>query len=124
MTDTCPTCEWAEEVGSWVDAPGQEHLTHCRVCHGSWGRRTEWQHCTSCHRTFSTVVNADLHRRSGRCEDPADIVAKKTGKRLLFPGLTTSATMPVWQGPPKGQESLNRLHQSHFMPGKVSPSHD
>jgi hypothetical protein len=30
-------------------------------------------HCAGCHRTFGAVSGFDVHRRAGRCSDPASI---------------------------------------------------
>jgi len=33
-------------------------------------------HCTACHRHFSSLGPFDMHRRDGRCNDPASLVRK------------------------------------------------
>ena len=37
-------------------------------------------HCTSCHRTFSTVSNFDRHRKDGVCKNPARLGMKQNSR--------------------------------------------
>lgn len=42
--------------------------------------RSRRSHCGACHRTFSVISNFDLHRRGGRCVDPAAVgLSEKAG---------------------------------------------
>lgn len=89
-------------------------MTHCRGCHGSWARRTELQHCTGCHRTFTNVRAADMHRIAGRCVDPAEIVAPKTGKPKLMVSTRPRdprTTVEVWA---TYSETFTVQHQSEI----------
>jgi hypothetical protein len=95
----CGVCIHADETGSWVDAPGFDGMTHCRGCHQSWRRASEYQHCTGCHRTFTNVAAADMHRDGGRCLDPATVVGPKSGKAKLQRStrrMDPRATVELW----------------------------
>lgn len=48
-----------------------ESVIRTGCCEASWTGLTR-AHCTVCHATFSTPANFDLHRRYGRCTDPAE----------------------------------------------------
>ena len=39
-------------------------------------------HCTVCHEHFGSVRGFDRHRSTGRCQDPAGIVAR-SGRRVF-----------------------------------------
>lgn len=80
--EPCPICIHADFTGSWVDAPGFDSMTHCRRCHGSWKRQTEFQHCTGCCRTFTNVRAADMHRDGRRCLDPETVRTKSGTPKL------------------------------------------
>lgn len=107
----CEICTHADETGSWVDAPGFDGMTHCRTCHQSWRRQSEYQHCTACHRTFTNVGAADMHRDGGRCLDPATVVTK-TGKHKLQRStrrMEPRSTIELWA---QGGERPEGIHQS------------
>jgi hypothetical protein len=94
----CEVCLHADRTGSWVDAPGFENMTHCRACHGSWKRQSEFQHCTGCHRTFTNWRAADMHREGGQCLDPVE-VRTKAGKPKLARStrrLDPRTTVELW----------------------------
>jgi hypothetical protein len=42
----------------------------CARCSTRWGGYNT-AHCGGCHRTFTSVRSFDMHRRGGRCNDPA-----------------------------------------------------
>lgn len=57
--ESCEMCLHAIEHGWW----GNDRVTHCRLCHVTWGRATRTMHCVTCHETFSTPANCDKHQR-------------------------------------------------------------
>lgn len=102
-TELCPVCDHADRTGSWVDAPGHKGLTHCRRCHGSWSRNTEFQHCVGCCHTFTTAVAADVHREPARvgqsgCLSPGSVLDRQDRPRLVKTGraLRQGTTVDVW----------------------------
>ena len=50
----------------------------CPPCGRTWQSITA-AHCPTCHRHFSTAAGFGLHRRDGRCVDPAEL----TGYRAM-----------------------------------------
>lgn len=102
MTDVaaCAVCEHADRTGSWVDAPGFQDMTHCRKCHGSWPRWTEYQHCTAgCCQTFTTASAAEAHRSAtGACIDASAVTTRKGVPRLRVATAKGNArtTVTIW----------------------------
>lgn len=68
---TCPVCIHCITEG-WTGIPG----SHCRTCGREWGPNGNEQHCTGCHRNFSTIAVADKHRVEGECMDPESLLDK------------------------------------------------
>lgn len=44
----------------------------CRKCGVAWTGHAR-NHCPTCHETFGGVGGFDMHRRDGRCVDPATV---------------------------------------------------
>ena len=67
----CTRCTDRKQHGWQTGTP-----FHCHTCHSDWTGQNA-QHCTGCHRTFSSISAADSHRwkrpkgePNGVCLDP------------------------------------------------------
>lgn len=69
---TCPVCVHCITEG-WTGMTA----SHCRICGREWGPNGNEQHCTTCHRNFSTVAVADKHRDPKGCLDPETVTDRK-----------------------------------------------
>lgn len=63
-------------------------------CCDAWWTGLSAAHCSACHTTFTGVTAFDLHRRDGKCLNPADIGLVLTGR--AWPGWGWPGT---WAGP-------------------------
>lgn len=72
------------QAGTGIPRPAAPFT--CGGCDATWGGVTR-AHCGDCHRTFAGASGFDLHRSTrgehGGCIDPATIVNRKTGSRVL-----------------------------------------
>lgn len=62
----------------------------CGGCSNTWTRLNAC-HCSGCHRTFGGVKGFDIHRRGGRCIDPATVTSSTTGIAVF------TETNGIWQ---------------------------
>jgi hypothetical protein len=54
--------------------PGTGDIPKNAIAHGAcgkWWTGAERSHASCCHETFSSLSAFDLHRKGGRCNDPA-----------------------------------------------------
>ena len=58
----CQWCENARTKGYF----GSDAPIHCRACGASWTGLTR-QHCTGCHRTFTSTTAGDKHKQRDDC---------------------------------------------------------
>ena len=68
----------------------------CGGC-DNWWTGLNSAHCSGCHQTFTGVGGFDMHRRRGKCLDPADIGLVPADKP--WPGWSRPGT---WSGPGDG----------------------
>lgn len=65
-------------------------------CCDAWWTGLTTAHCSSCHNTFTSVANFELHRSSGECRQPKYIGLVPADKP--WPGWSQpAAEIPWWE---------------------------